>query len=95
MRDVVGALPVDQRRGDCSQCGWNCAIPIEGCPPPVGTGTCSFTWDTLTTKIVGQPASLGPAKTNYAYTALQGALAQSVIHYRRGRDSWTIPEATP
>jgi hypothetical protein len=33
-------------------------------------------------------------KTNYAYTGLQGVLGQAVIHYRRGRDPWTVPTAT-
>jgi hypothetical protein len=78
MRDVDGVLPDDQRRGDCSSCGWNCSTPVAGCPPAFNS--CKFTWQ--------------PVKTNYAYTGLQGALAQAVIHFRRGRDPWTIPDAT-
>jgi hypothetical protein len=89
LRNVDGVLPDDQRRADCSGCMWDCtAPPAPGCPPPIGTGTCKFTWHTTTGVLVG------PAKTNYAYTALQGALGQAVIHYRRGKDPWTIPDAT-
>jgi hypothetical protein len=31
-----------------------------------------------------------PHKTNYVYEALQGVLAQAVMHSRRGRDPWFI-----
>jgi hypothetical protein len=79
LRNVDGALPDDQRRGDCPDttvCPLNCFSETPGCPP---TG-CQFTWP--------------PMKTNYAYTGLQGVLGQAVIHYRRGRDPWTVPTAT-
>jgi hypothetical protein len=46
------------------------------CACPLTSGGCSFTWP--------------PPKTNYTYEALQGVLAQAVIHGRRGRDAWTI-----
>ena len=39
-------------------------------------GDCCFTWP--------------PADTVYAYEALQGAVAQAIIHSRRSRDPWTI-----
>src|SRR6185503_6334403 len=84
MRNVDGALPDEQRRGDCNECGWNCATPAPGCPPDLNA--CKFSWP--------YDPVLGidhPLKTNYAYTALQGVLSQAVIHYRRGRDPWTIP----
>ena len=82
-RVVAGALPDEQRRGDCNECGWDC---------PNGIGACCFTWNSITPGYTDP----GPIKTNYAYEALQGALAQAVIHHRRGRDPWSIaPDANP